>query len=71
MRKIVVLAALTALFGSPPVFAKGCIRGAAVGGVAGRSVGGGHAVAGAAVGCVVAHHHYASQARAQRAAEQR
>lgn len=71
MRKIVFLAALPALFVSHPVFAKGCLRGAAVGGVAGHYVGRGHAVAGAAVGCVVAHHHYAKQARAQKAAEQR
>lgn len=51
-----------------PVLAKGCIRGAAAGGVGGHFVGRGHAVAGAAIGCVVAHHHYAKQARAQKAA---
>lgn len=51
-----------------PVLAKGCIRGAAAGGVGGHFVGKGHAVLGAAAGCVVAHHHYAKQARAQKAA---
>lgn len=55
--------------GTTPALAKGCIRGAAAGGVAGHFVGKGHAVAGAAVGCVVAHHHYAKQARAQKDAE--
>jgi hypothetical protein len=58
-------------FASGPAFAKGCIRGAAVGGVAGHYVGKGHAVLGAAAGCIVAHHHYAKQARAQRAAAPR
>jgi hypothetical protein len=62
------LAASLLLAGASPVLAKGCIRGAAAGGVAGHFVGHGHAVAGAAVGCVVAHHHYAKQAGAQRAA---
>ena len=39
-----------------PVLAKGCLKGAAVGGVAGHFMGKGHAVAGAAIGCVVGHH---------------
>lgn len=51
-----------------PVLAKGCIRGAAAGGIGGHFVGKGHAVMGAAAGCVIAHHHYAKQARAQKAA---
>jgi len=68
MRIATTTLALSLLVASAsPVLAKGCIRGAAVGGVAGHYVGRGHAVAGAAVGCVVAHHHYAKQARAQRA----
>jgi outer membrane lipoprotein SlyB len=50
------------------VLAKGCIRGAAAGGVAGHFVGKGHAVMGAVAGCAIAHHHYAKQARAQKAA---
>jgi outer membrane lipoprotein SlyB len=38
-----------------PGSAHGCIKGAAIGGVAGH-VAGHHAVAGAAVGCVIGHH---------------
>jgi hypothetical protein len=62
------MAAVGSFASAQPAFAKGCIRGAAAGGVAGHFVGKGHAVAGAAVGCVVAHHHYAKQAKAQKAA---
>jgi outer membrane lipoprotein SlyB len=51
-----------------PALAKGCLRGAAAGGVAGHYVGKGHAVMGAAAGCLIARHHYAKQARAQKAA---
>lgn len=68
MRKTIVMLAALAAVSAQPAFAKGCIRGAAAGGVAGHFVGRGHAIAGAAVGCVVAHHHYAKQARAERAA---
>jgi outer membrane lipoprotein SlyB len=69
MRLISVTLAIPLLItAASPALAKGCIRGAAAGGVAGHFVGKGHAVAGAAVGCVVAHHHYAKQARAQKAA---
>jgi hypothetical protein len=68
MRTMIILAASVSALIAQPVLAKGCIRGAAAGGVAGHFVGKGHAVAGAAVGCVVAHHHYAKQARAEKAA---
>jgi hypothetical protein len=69
MRSTLIAAAgALMLVSGAPVLAKGCIRGAAAGGVAGHFVGRGHALAGAAVGCVVAHHHYAKQARAQREA---
>lgn len=68
MRTFPMIAAVGAMLIAGPAFAKGCIRGAAAGGVAGHFVGKGHAVAGAAVGCVVAHHHYARQARAQHVA---
>jgi uncharacterized protein YcfJ len=61
---ITLLASITAT----PVLAKGCIRGAIVGGVAGHYVGHGHAVAGAAAGCLIARHHYAQQAKARKAA---
>lgn len=70
-RSLMVAAAVLLSVGSAPVLAKGCIRGAVVGGVAGHYVGKGHALAGAAAGCVVAHHHYAKQAREQRAAAPR
>jgi outer membrane lipoprotein SlyB len=39
---------------SPTVYAKGCIKGAIVGGAAGSTVG--HGKLGAAAGCVVGHH---------------
>lgn len=68
MRFITLLALPLLAMTASPVLAKGCIRGAAAGGVGGHFVGRGHAVAGAAIGCVVAHHHYAKQARAQKAA---
>jgi outer membrane lipoprotein SlyB len=70
-RSHLMIAASLIAAASGPAFAKGCIRGAAVGGVAGHYVGKGHAVLGAAAGCIVAHHHYAKQARAQRAAAPR
>jgi outer membrane lipoprotein SlyB len=70
MRSTLIAAAASALLltTTTPALAKGCIRGAVVGGVAGHYVGRGHALAGAAVGCVAMHHHYAVQARQQREA---
>ena len=47
---------LIALSASSAVQAKGCMKGAAVGAVAGHFVGKGHAKAGAAAGCVGGHH---------------
>ena len=70
MKLIFLTVALAALTASPAV-AKGCIKGAAVGGVAGHYVGRGHAVGGAMVGCVVGHHRATVQARQQRAAAAR
>lgn len=55
MKRIALAFAAASLL-TAPVYAKGCLKGAAVGGVAGHFVGRGHAVAGAAVGCVVGHH---------------
>lgn len=52
-RFIFAVAALT-LAVSSPVNAKGCIKGALVGGVAGSAVG--HGKLGAVAGCVVGHH---------------
>ena len=48
--------------GSVPAEAKGCLRGAAAGAVAGH-LAHHHAIAGAAIGCVAMHHHYAKKAR--------
>ncbi len=72
MRTVIVALVLgsTALTASPSL-AKGCIRGAIVGGVAGHYVGKGHALAGAAAGCAIAHHHYAQQAKAAKVAAHR
>lgn len=50
-----------------PAEAKGCLKGAAVGGVGGHFVGKGHALAGAAIGCAVGHHRAAMAARKQAA----
>ena len=52
-REIMLAAAIVSSVAATPVLAKGCIRGAIVGGVAGHYVGRGHALAGAAVGCLV------------------
>ena len=49
---------------SAPALAKGCIKGAAVGGVGGHMAGH-HGVMGAAAGCAVGHHMAAKKARAQ------
>jgi hypothetical protein len=48
-----------------PVLAKGCLKGAAVGGVGGHMVGKGHGMAGAAIGCAVGHHRAAKAAKAR------
>ena len=55
-RKLVTLvAASSMLFVTGAVYAKGCLEGAAVGGVAGH-VAGKHGAVGAAGGCAVGHH---------------
>ena len=51
---VLALVSSLALF-SQAVEAKGCLKGAAVGGAAGH-VAGGHGVAGAGVGCLVGRH---------------
>ncbi|VVT19537.1 conserved exported hypothetical protein [Sphingomonas sp. EC-HK361] len=58
MRKasVFLTAAAALLLAAGPADAKGCLKGAAVGGVGGHFVGHGHAVAGAAIGCAVGHH---------------
>ncbi len=67
MRSLVALSAAALLVMSAGAAdAKGCVRGALVGGVAGHFAGH-HTLAGAAIGCVVAHHHYKVQERRARA----
>lgn len=51
------------MIAAQPALAKGCVRGAVAGAVAGHMVGKGHALAGAAAGCAVTHHHYAKKAK--------
>jgi hypothetical protein len=57
MRKTLLIFTLSVSAGWLPVSAgaHGCIKGAALGGIAGHLVGH-HAVAGAAVGCAIGHH---------------
>jgi hypothetical protein len=67
MRSLVALSAAALLvLSAGAAEAKGCVRGALVGGVAGHFAGH-HTLAGAAIGCVVAHHHYKVQERRARA----
>ncbi len=70
MRKLSLLLLTPLLVAGAPALAKGCLKGAAVGGVAGHYVGRGHGLAGAAVGCAVGHHRAAKQAQQQRAVAQ-
>ena len=69
MKKIIVAMALltSAAVATSPIEAAGCLKGAAVGGVAGHFVGRGHAVLGAAVGCAYGHHRAAQAAKAAKA----
>jgi hypothetical protein len=57
-----VVAALALSSAALPANAAGCIRGAAVGGVAGH-LAGHHSLAGAAIGCAVGHHEAAKRTR--------
>ena len=55
--------AVTALaLGSTPASAKGCLKGAVIGGVAGHFVGH-HGLLGAGAGCIIGHHEAAKHAR--------
>lgn len=58
MMKVVFIATtlMIAIAGAAPIDAKGCLTGAAVGGVGGHVIGKGHAVLGAAAGCAIGHH---------------
>jgi hypothetical protein len=62
---VISLASLVFLCGSQQVEARGCIKGAAVGAVAGH-VAGRHAVVGGVAGCAVGHHLAKKQQREQR-----
>jgi outer membrane lipoprotein SlyB len=62
--KLAMLAlALATVSFAAQVQAAGCLKGAVVGGVAGHYVGKGHAVLGAAGGCIVGHHIAAKKAK--------
>jgi hypothetical protein len=64
MKRAIILAVslLMAGLAGAPAYAAGCLKGAAVGGVAGHFVGH-HGLIGAGVGCVVGHHEAAKHAR--------
>lgn len=64
VRAILITAAAGTLICGSPALAKGCLKGAAVGGVGGHMIGKGHGMAGAAAGCAIGHHH-AAKAKAK------
>ncbi len=68
MRLIPVVAALLLGAGLVPASAAGCLKGAAVGGVAGH-VAGHHGLLGAAAGCAVGRHEANKHARQAAAAQ--
>lgn len=70
MRKFISIVSLALAVASVPglATAKGCLKGAAVGGVAGH-VAGGHSVVGAAAGCGIEHHRETKKAKAAQRAE--
>jgi hypothetical protein len=59
---VIAAGAIALLAQAETASAKGCIRGAFVGGIAGHYMGH-HGLAGAAVGCVIGHHEAAKKAR--------
>jgi hypothetical protein len=66
-RIALTIAAAATMATASPALAKGCLKGAAVGAVAGHYVGKGHAVIGAAAGCWIGHHRAAKAAKARQA----
>ncbi len=67
MRTLIALSAVALLtLSAGAAEARGCLKGAVVGGVVGH-VAGHHALAGAAIGCIVAHHHAKVEDRRARA----
>ena len=69
MKKIMLATILLSATAPTVASAKGCIRGALAGGVAGHYVGKGHAVAGAIGGCFAGRAYYKHKAKV--AAQQR
>ncbi len=69
MKTTLILALAGSLLMAGAAEAKGCLKGAAVGGVAGHFMGH-HPVAGAAVGCAVGHHHAKVKARREARAQE-
>ena len=67
MNKLVTITAVALALGlaAPAGNAKGCLKGAGVGGVAGHYVGSGHGMLGAAAGCLVGRHYAKKHARQQ------
>lgn len=66
-RQIFALAIASSMFfATGSVYAKGCLEGAAVGGVAGH-VAGKHGAVGAAGGCAIGHHEATKKAKASQA----
>ena len=60
-----LLAVAALALAANPADAKGCLKGAAVGGVAGHYAAGHHGVLGAIAGCAYGRHHAKEQARRQ------
>ena len=69
MKRVMLAAGVAAaLMGAGQAQAAGCLKGAAVGGVAGHFAGH-HAVLGALAGCAIGHHRAAVKRRQQQQAE--
>jgi uncharacterized protein YcfJ len=70
MQFAMLAVALSAASFAAQVQAAGCMKGAVVGGVAGHYVGKGHAVLGAAGGCIAGHHMASEKAKEDALARQ-
>jgi hypothetical protein len=73
MKSVVAAAALIAIAGAVPLGsanAAGCLKGAAVGGVAGHFAGH-HGLIGAGIGCLIGRHHANKMAREHATHDQR
>lgn len=65
MKTLIGCAALALVLAASPVNAKGCIKGAAVGGTAGHFAGH-HGILGAAAGCIIGRHEANKRDRMQK-----